>query len=200
MKIKINIYAVFVYFFFLAILFLAGMSMGKLMLFLFYFFSVYPLISVIQFFILIGSFKYIEDFNTEHPLKGESIKYKFNFSNESLTINPFIFIRFKYIQSNSIEKLQEIILTLGKNKNYSYEVEIKCPYRGIYTAGIEQMVQYDLFKILTYYYEVWSRTFYVYPRIVNLEKILIDNLNNNKVTGSFSGRIFDNTLFNSLKN
>src|SRR4030043_784174 len=140
MKIKINVYAVFIYFFFLSILFLAGMSMGKLLLFLFYFFSVYPVISAVQFFILISNFKYIEDFNTEHPLKGESIKYKFNFSNESLNTNPFIFIRFKYIQSNSIEKLQEIILTLGRNKNYSYELYIKCPYRGIYTVGIEQMV------------------------------------------------------------
>lgn len=173
--------------------------MGRLMLFLFYFFSVYPLISVVQFIVLAMNFKYIEDFNTEHPLKGESIRYKFNFSNESLSINPFIFVRFKYIQSNSIERLNEIVLTLGKNKNFSYEFEIKCPYRGIYTVGIEQMKQYDIFKVISYDYEVWARTFYVYPRIINLDKIGIDNLNNNRVAGLFSGRIFDNTLYHSLK-
>ena len=197
-KIIINYPAFFIYIFFLIITFLAGMSMSGVLLFVVWLVFIFPLLSLTKIIIIFIRLKYFENFSSEHPLKGEMIKYNLIITNESKIFNTPVEIKFKSIYPGILEHFSDLNIFLKRGNSYSHEYSFTCPYRGIYTVGLEHLMFCDTLGWIKLYPEVWYRTFYVYPRIINLTKIP-DNIQNTiQATGGFTGDILDNTLLKTL--
>ncbi len=171
--------------------------MEGVLLFLFYLLLLLPVFSIIYLAINVLSFRYYQNFDTEHPSKGEKVKYSLQISNESFLPAVNVRIKFKAIQPGSGEEIEELNLSLDPFSAGNYNFIIRCPYRGTYTVGLEFLELSDLLHWVTFRIPVWYRTFYVYPGIVNIRNLFTDG--QSRVTsGSFKGSTMDTTQLQSL--
>ncbi len=197
--IRINFKSVFLYFFSTLIMFLAGMSMGGYLAFVFYFMLLYPVISVIHLAISGMQLRYFENLSQEHPQKGEKIDYIFTMSNESVLPGVNMYVKFKLVNYGIDKNIEDLYLSLDAGKSVTNNFTIKCPYRGIYNVGIESLELTDSLKFIRIYPEVFYKTFYVYPRIIQLDSFLREIRKDSDISMQETGRVYDYTLFDSVK-
>ncbi|MBN1797873.1 MAG: DUF58 domain-containing protein [Spirochaetales bacterium] len=198
-RIKINPRAVGIYLIGLFIVYLTGMSMSGVLLFIFYIYLLFPVISLGLLLVSYFRFRYFEHFSTEHPVKGQEVLYKLSLANEAKLTGPFVSVRFKFISPDLSMHLNDIHTSLKGGEISSREYTIKYPYRGIYKVGIEYIRLRDLLNWISLFPEVWFRTFYVYPRIVELQTVFADLQNVIEASGYGQGILLDHTLFKDLK-
>ena len=75
-----------------------------------------------------------------------------------------------------------------------------CPFRGIYTLGMEELVVSDTFGWLEVRLPVWQKTFYVYPRVIPLEELKAAMHGDaNRPAGSAEGNAQDFSLYRNLR-
>jgi uncharacterized protein (DUF58 family) len=196
-KIKINFKAFFLYLFGVVIMFLAGMSMGGFLEYLYYIMLIYPLLSVAHLIYSINHLKYYEKFSIEYPKKGDSIDYELTLANEALFPSANIFVRFKFMIRNILKEGNEIYLSINK-KSVTKNYIINCPYRGIYTVGIESLELSDFLCWIKYKPEVFYRTFYVYPRIIEIKNFMRNIFKDRDTNITNRGGVVDYTIINSL--
>ncbi|MBN1411039.1 MAG: DUF58 domain-containing protein [Spirochaetales bacterium] len=198
MTFRMHFKSVAVYCFSLLIAFLAGMSFGGMLALLFWLLFFYPLLALVHIVYGYYTLKFYEDFSHEHPAKGDTVKYRLSLTNESPLLPLCFGIQFKMIYPGMTEKWKDLTVTLKRNENFSREYDIRCPYRGIYTVGLDSLKLQDALGWLEIFPEVWFRTFYVYPRIIPLDTLPSDIERSLKAAGSYSGYSDDHTLFQTL--
>jgi uncharacterized protein (DUF58 family) len=198
-RFKINFKALGVYLFGLCIVYLTSMSMSGVLLYLFFIYLFFPVFSLLLFFISYFNFRYFEHFSTEHPVKGDEVKYKLSLASESNISGLFIDVKFKLISPLLSMHLNDINTVLKPKEIYSREYKIKYPYRGIYKVGIEYLKIHDVLNWIWIYPLVWFRTFHVYPRLIEIGSFFPDLQNMVEAAGFGQGIMYDHTLFKDLQ-
>ena len=157
-----------------------------------------PIASVIHLFISIGSVKYHQEFDTDHPIKGQELTYTLLLANESYLASAPISISFRTVQPGSPLHIEDLRLSMKRGERSEHAYTISCPYRGIYTVGLERMEMTDLLGWITIARPVWHRTFYVYPRVLDAEYPFDIGDVSDLSTGPNPGASQDYSLFESL--
>lgn len=153
------------------IFFLARSYIGGFFVFIFYLFLFAPIISILHLIIALSFVRYYQLFENEHPVKGEDVKYRLILADESILPIPRMRIHFKRIHPYLETITEDITLFLSGEQRIEKDYTIRCPYRGIYTIGLERIAYEDFLGILEISRKIWYRTFYVYPRILQLESM-----------------------------
>jgi uncharacterized protein (DUF58 family) len=166
----LQIRAFTVYLFCTFIAFLAGTYFDPFLYMLFISLALFPIISFIVLLLTNNYLKFVQKFSTEHPVKGENVKYTITFTNEFKVPFPCIKIKFKAITPLMDVKLPELSFYLKAGGTFSKSFDIHCPFRGIYTVGLEAVHIEDLLHFFRFRTKVWHKTFYVYPRVLALQK------------------------------
>jgi uncharacterized protein (DUF58 family) len=111
-----------------------------------------------------------------------------------------IHVRFKQIHPHVQRMSDNFSVFLARNERVHKEYQIRCSYRGIYTVGLQEIALEDPLHLFRITLKVWYRTFYVYPRILNLGRIpsIIEG-GTEKAHGSFQGTVPDTSLFSRLR-
>ena len=184
------------------VLYLAGAYLGGFFMTLFAVYILLPVLSVLQLLITALSLKYHQEFSTNHPLKGQEVNYTITLSKESIFPSSHVNISFK--SSNQIvtdSNFEDIRECPGRDDSFIQVKTIKCPFRGIYTVGLESLEIQDTLRWITVNLPVWYRTFYVYPRIIELSSVQLGLQGTmSHLSGAVSGSVQDYTLFETLKN
>jgi hypothetical protein len=164
----IRIRAFSLYLFCVFIAFLAGAYFDQYLYMLFVALIFYPVVSILVLFVMYFKLRFFQNFSTEHPVKGEIVKYTINFTNELPIPFPCVNVRFKTITPLKDISLPEFSVYIKGSGKLAKEFDINCPYRGIYTVGLERVMVEDLLRFFRLNIKVWYKTFYVYPRILPL--------------------------------
>ncbi|MBN1411425.1 MAG: DUF58 domain-containing protein [Spirochaetales bacterium] len=166
----IRVQAIGIYLFCAFIAFLGGAYFDPIILALFIVLILFPLLSIALFLASYFNLKFTQNFSTEHPMKGEIVKYKIVFANELSFPFPFVHIKFMAITPEQAYTLPEYSVYIKRKGEFTEEFEIQCPYRGIYNVGLEQVIVRDMLHFFQLKLKVWHKTFYVYPRILLLQR------------------------------
>jgi uncharacterized protein (DUF58 family) len=197
-RFQIHFKSLALYGFSLLLAFLAGMSFGGLPYFLFWLLLLYPLLSFVYIIYGFFCFRFYEEFSHEHPAKGDTVKYKLSITNESPFLAITVGVHFQMVYPGMTEGIKDLVLTLKHGSSFSREYAIRCPYRGIYTVGLKMFRLQDPLGWLKIHPEVWYRTFYVYPRIIQLDGFPSGIERSVRNAGFHSGFADDATLFMTL--
>lgn len=191
--------AVPAYLFMAALIYLAGIYVSRMFYVLYVLLVSIPVLSLLQVLISLFRLRYSQDFDTEHPVKGESIGYRLNIANESLVASCVVTVRFMEIHPDLDTSLEGVSTVFRSRSGLHREYHISCPYRGIYTVGLKSLRASDLLGWVEFRLPVYHRTFYVYPRIVDIEPTFAGSRTRGLSRISHSGREPDAALFEGLE-
>jgi uncharacterized protein (DUF58 family) len=189
---------VVVYIFTLLLLHLARLHIGLMFNYLFFVVLALPMLTTIHMFLSLSAVKYHQTFDTDHPVKGEILKYTLLLANESALPSAPLRIRFKTVQPGSEAQLPDLETSLRRGERLESTYDISCPFRGIYTVGLEQLETRDLLGWIKIKRPVWHRTFYVYPRVMDVTYPFDIGTTSDLYTGPNPGASQDYSLFESL--
>jgi uncharacterized protein (DUF58 family) len=158
------------YAFVLVLLYLAAAYLGTTFIFLFSLFLLVPIGSILMIVVTAYFLKYHQDFSTDHPLKGEEVVYSIAVSKEGLLPSGRIRLNLVGTQQGMSLGLEDIELYPAANRRYAFSYTIHCPFRGVYTVGLESIELLGHLGWFSLFVHAWCRTFYVYPRVVDLHK------------------------------
>ena len=164
--ITVRLSAVLVYLFTLLLVQLGRYHIGLMFDFIFFLLLFLPTLSLIHLFLSIASIKYHQQFDTEHPIKGETLTYTLLLANESHLPSARLRIGFRTVWPGVDSELPPLDITLKRGERSERDYSISCPYRGVYTVGLERLILNDMLGFVTISRPVWHRTFYVYPRVI----------------------------------
>jgi len=182
----------------LSVVYLAGVYLGGVLLVVFFAMLFVPLISFVQLVVTRAGLRYHQEFTNDHPAKGEAVGYHLAVKNE--TPLPSAPISASFYVGREEQGLDVRKFQLRARESRRIEHTVRCPYRGVYTVGLDRMVVWDLFGWIGFAVPVFSRTFYVYPRILTLPGALSGFGTEHAVAQSpASGAETDVTLFRSLR-
>jgi hypothetical protein len=155
--------------------YLSGMTFGGALEFLFYFMFLFITASGVVFIVHISTFRVIELFSTDHPVKGEDISYTFSVANESIFPLSRLFLMYKKSSLLQGDSFDDETVFLERGGSLKKSRVLRCPCRGIYEVGLDGVEISDITGIFTYSPLLFSRTFYVYPRLIVPERLFFED-------------------------
>jgi len=161
--------AIGMYAFALTLLYLAAAYIGPIFVFLFSIFLFAPVCSLLMVFITTAAIRYNQDFSTDHPLKGEQVVYTLSVSKEAWIPSGPIRLRLVGTQQGMSLGLDDIDIYPAANSRFLFSHSVQCPFRGVYIVGLESIEIRGYLGWFSYFLPAWVRTFYVYPRIIELK-------------------------------
>jgi uncharacterized protein (DUF58 family) len=198
---RIHIGAALIYVFGSFVLYLAAVYFGVYFMTLFLVFLFLPILSLLSMLITASTLRYNQDFSNDHPLKGEEVVYSLKIKKEGSLPGAPVTVRLAGSQQGMSLGLSDIDLFPVSNKLFEYSYTVKCPFRGIYTVGLDSLEVRDHFGWVGVPLAVWAQTFYVYPRIITLRSAPFGELQYSfYVPGNSRGQEVDYTLVESLRN
>lgn len=198
LPVRVRWSAIAVYIFAISLVQLGRFFIGDAFNLIFFIFLLLPIASLLHIFLSIASIKYYQNFDTDHPVKGEALGYTLSLVNESILPTVPMKIKFRTIQPGATSQLPELQISLKSNEKLEKTYSISCPFRGIYTVGLEQLEITDILGWITIRRPVWHRTFYVYPRIIDISYPFSIGYSGELSTGLNPGTSQDFALFESL--
>jgi uncharacterized protein (DUF58 family) len=188
------------YLFTLFVVGLAGSYVAPFFLFLFYLLLFLLMVSFLYLLATFLPLKYHQEFSTEHPVKGEAVVHRLILANESPLPVHFVRVRFKSVHPGMGEVQPDFSCYLRRRGRLEREYRVHCPFRGIYTVGLEALEAEDPLHLFRLRRRVWYRTFYVYPRVLALGGFSAGlERSERPVQGSSAGGTPDTTLFSRLR-
>lgn len=192
--------AIFLYLFFAVILYLAAAYLGPLFVFTFAVFVSAPALSVLLTLLTVATLKYHQTFSNDHPLKGEEVVYVLAVSKESILPSGAISLRLKGSRQGMSLGLSDIDVYPAANRRFRFEHTIKCPFRGVYVVGLDSIEVRGYYGWLSIHLPAWVRTFYVYPRIIELRDApFAEEGSSVSLPGATRGSEEDITLLESVR-
>jgi uncharacterized protein (DUF58 family) len=187
-----------VYLLALSIVYLAGVYLGGTLLVVWYAMLLLPLFSLAQMIATRVGLRYHQEFSNDHPAKGEAVGYYLSVTNETRVPSAPITASF---HMGRVERgLDTRRFQLRAHETRNIDQSVRCPYRGVYTVGLDRLVVWDLFGWIGFTVPVFSRTFYVYPRVLSLPSALPGFETEHAVAQSPSAGVeIDYTLYRSLR-
>ena len=121
-------------------------------------------------------------------------------ANESPLPAPFVRVRFKAVHPRMGEAQPDFSCHLRRRGRLEREYRVHCPFRGIYTVGLEALEAEDALHLFRLRRRVWYRTFYVYPRVLPLGGSAAGPERGERpLPGASAGGAPDATLFSRLR-
>jgi uncharacterized protein (DUF58 family) len=189
-----------VYLFALIVAYLAGSYVLPFFLYLFILLVFLPLLSLSYLLLTFLRLKYYQDFSTEHPAKGESVEYRLILSNETLLPLHHLSAAFKTIHPFMEAALPRFTTFVRAKQRLEKVYTISCPFRGVYTVGLETLAAADPLHFVVLRRNVWFRTFYVYPRVLPLRRFSTGMERSQRLSqGTSTGAVPDFSLFSRLR-
>jgi uncharacterized protein (DUF58 family) len=183
------------------VVYLAASYLGGILAYASRFLSVLLILDLVHLFWNFRRIRYSQNFSTTHPVKGQNVEYIFRLRMESPIPGSRVLVKFKGIR-------QDLRMDYGvRNMDFfpgagafkEHRNQIQCPFRGTYTVGLDSIELQDALAMVWITVPVWFITFYVYPRLVELESCrLIGEGKHAMATSIADGAIVDPTRFRSL--
>lgn len=188
------------YLFLLFILYLAGVYLGGLNFFLFVLLLSLPLASFLHLLITTLFIRVNQEFSTTHPVKGRNVTYTLTVALESWLPGTWITVRYKKIGKELTGQLPDTSFFPERGRPFKKTHTILCPFRGVYTLGVECIEVHDLLNWVSIRLKAGHRTFYVYPRLIQLQRVKLDQGGDIfRTGGEYRGEITDYSLTEMLK-
>ena len=182
----------------LVIAWLAGVYLGGPLLAVWYAMLLLPVLSLTQAIITRSVLRYHQEFANDHPSKGEAVGFHLSITNESIIPSAPIVASFHLGRVEHGTDTHTFQLRARETRNLDQVV--RCPYRGVYTVGMSRLAVWDLFGWIAFTLPVFSRTFYVYPRIISLPAALSGFGTEHAVAQTAAAGVeIDLTLYRSLR-
>lgn len=183
------------------VFYLAASYLGDVFAYISRFLSVLLVLDLIHLFWNFRRIRYSQNFSTTHPVKGQNVEYIFRLRIESPIPGTRLLVKFKGIRQDL--QLDYGVKTLdffpGAAAFDEYRKQIQCPFRGTYTVGLDSIELQDALAMLWLKVPVWFITFYVYPRLIELDSCrLVGEGKRDLTTSLANGAIIDPTRFKSL--
>ncbi len=145
--------------------------------------------------------RYSQNFSSTHPVKGQNVEYIFRLRMESPIPGARVLVKFKGIRQDL--RIDYGMKTLdffpGAGAFEEHRKQIQCPFRGTYTVGLDSIELQDALAMLWIKVPVWFITFYVYPRLVELDSCRLTGEGKHSLANSLAdGAIIDPTRFRAL--
>jgi uncharacterized protein (DUF58 family) len=198
-RVRVRFGAVGVWLFGLAITYLAGLSLSGVLFYVFLLYLAFPLVSFLFLIIAYLRFRYFEYFSNDHPRKGEEVVYRLTLANEAPLSGAYVDVTFLSHGPDMSVRLPSIVSALGRRGTIRREYAIRFPYRGVYKVGMERLRLSDALSWLEFFAEVWYRTFYVYPRVIELHGVFPALSQVLESSGEDRGHVPDHTLYTDLR-
>jgi hypothetical protein len=147
---------------------------GKLPYMFFFTTITLPIISFSIIFIIFIRFKYIQDIDKNHIIKGEKINFIFNVNNEDIFLYPYLIINFHGSDTIFFNQFQSQRISIEPYRRTNYSFELECKYRGSFNIGVKSIEIEDFLGIFKLTYKaVETKSITVYPKITYLEKFYL---------------------------
>lgn len=156
---------------FLLSLFFVYFYGGRMPYMLFYVTLLLPVVSLLYIVIIYFRFKYIQEIDKKHVIKGEKITYLFNVMNEDLILYPYIRVTFCGADTIFAHQFDTKNFSLVPYKKSTFSFELECKYRGTYAIGIKTIEITDFLGIFKLKYKLRStQLITVFPKIVYIDR------------------------------
>ncbi len=190
--------AALAYLFVLFLVYLAGYFVSRIFSFLYLLLLFLPLLELLQVLATLFRLRFYQHFDNEHPVKGETIAYRLALANESPIASAVVSLHFKTVHPAVATELHDLRRCFAGNETYEERYAIRCPYRGIYTVGLESIAIRSLSGWIEVLRPAYHRTFYVYPRIITLTPPFVGSRSEATSGLVSSGLQVDRSLFEGL--
>jgi uncharacterized protein (DUF58 family) len=167
---RIGIRSITLYLFGLVIVYLAGIYFGSFLHMLFIFFAMYPVLSLIGFFMGYVGVSCTQTFSSRHPVKGESVTYALTIANRSILPTLAVKVIFEPVSDALSTQLPDFATSLPAGGYLDKEYTVTCPFRGTYSVGIRELVFHDPLKFISLKKVVKAEKITVFPRILDLQR------------------------------
>jgi uncharacterized protein (DUF58 family) len=195
----INLSATLVYLVLLYLTNLARGAIGGFFIYAHYLILILPVVSTIHLIITMIFLRYIQDFSSFHSVRGDRVTYRLRLSQEFPLFSANIGIEFKHINPHMGQIMESRTIIISPGKRLEFEFEIPCPYIGVYTIGLQELVVRDMIGWLTLPQSVFFYTMYVYPRVLDSRDFDLMALSERSRTGSRLGSNIDYSYFERLR-
>jgi len=198
-SLRIHIPALLVLLFVGTLLSLGSYHIGIYLSYFYWFFIIFSALDILHLLLSLFSLRYHQDFSTDHPRKNDILYYKLSVKNEGALPSARI-----YIESINASPAADNIhpsysLSLRGRQKWESTLPVSCPFRGVYTVGLNRLIIGDMLGIIQIGLPVWQRTFYVYPRIIPLpRRYLPESSCDRNLSGELAGNIVDSSYFSHL--
>ena len=145
--------------------------------------------------------RYSQNFSTTHPVKGQDVEYLLRLRLESPIPGVRLRVRFKGIRQDLRLDygMKPLDFFPGAGTFDEYRKQVQCPFRGIYTVGMDSLELQDTLAMIWIKVPVWFITFYVYPRLIELDSCRLAGEGKRELASSLpDGTVVDPTRFRSL--
>lgn len=114
------------------------------------------------------SFSFHQEFSTDHPQKGETVRYGLHGINEGFF--PLAPGECGFSRPGPREVIAARVATpAAPGEEITRREDIHCPWRGTYVIGLTEIRFRDALSMVEIAESTEPRTFYVYPELVNLD-------------------------------
>jgi uncharacterized protein (DUF58 family) len=113
-------------------------------------------------------FNFHQSFSTDHPRKGETVRYELRMANDGPLPSAFGVCRFSDPGPLGAFR-SDVPVPVSANRIEVYEETLRCSWWGTYVVGLVSVTFRDALGILEIEERVEPRVFYVYPELVRLD-------------------------------
>ena len=110
--------------------------------------------------------RYSQDFSSGHLSKNDELAYILKITGTGFLPVPTITCGFTRIHMKGSEKIPSVTFYLKPGESRVFEKSIHTNLRGIYTMGLAELSLKGFTGLVSVGLPIWSRTFYIYPRLL----------------------------------
>lgn len=125
-----------------------------------------PVLSLIYLAYVALGVRLVQDFSTDHPVKGGTVTYTLQLGNEAML--PFTGVTAELYLGRSHDGGELLSCVLLPGRTMTFHRTIICPFRGVYPVGLARLGVTDLTATVTIRLDVSHRVFYVTPRVLSV--------------------------------
>jgi uncharacterized protein (DUF58 family) len=115
------------------------------------------------------AFRYYQTFSTDHPAKGETVRYELRMANAGPL--PIAAGVCRFSDPGPLGSFRtDVPVPVSANERTTYEESLRCAWRGTYVVGLVSVSFRDALGILEIEDRLEPRVFYVYPELVRLDE------------------------------
>jgi Protein of unknown function DUF58 len=162
-------------FFFLAgsvLFFLSSRYFGGMYIRLSRFWFTFFILDIVMLLINHLTLRYSLDFNRDHMSKGDTITYTISIQSGSILPVPLLMLELAQVHREEKQEERFLRFSLKPGESWIYSRDVHASLRGIYTMGLSRLSLRSLSGLLSLDMPIWARDFYVYPRIIDIPKLL----------------------------
>ena len=166
----------------------------------FYIICILPVITFILNLISFLRFKFMQEIDIKHVIKGQKINFNYSIYNEDILVYPYVSIKFCNSDIIFSQDLKTVNLSLKPLSSVTNSISLECRYRGRYTIGIECIEFIDFLGIFKFKYTLRNpNEITVYPMIININRFNIKTNFASETQSRLSTGLQDYTTVSSIR-